>query len=186
MTGNTRQWWFVAFVVAVLAALVATGWTVRERFMPVEVGTRAPEFAATDMEGRPVSLSDLSGSVVLLNIWATWCLPCREEMPSMQSLHERFADDGLRVVAVSIDTESGGRFRPTTERGAVAEFVDEYALTFDIWRDPEGAIQRIYRSTGVPETFVIDRDGWIVRKVIGATDWDSEANRDLIRMLLEN
>jgi len=182
----SRQWWAVGGVIVILASLVSAGWMVRDRFMPVEVGTRAPGFVATDMSGQQVSLSDLAGSVVLLNVWATWCAPCREEMPSMQSLHDRFAGDGLRIVAVSIDSESTGRLRPATPGGAVSSFVQQLGLTFDIWRDPEGEIQRVYRTTGVPESFLIDRNGAIVKKVIGATDWDSEANRDLIRMLLEN
>jgi cytochrome c biogenesis protein CcmG, thiol:disulfide interchange protein DsbE len=186
MTAINRQWWIVGGVVVALASLVAAGWMVRDRYMPVEVGTRAPNFAATDLDGRVVSLADLQGEVILLNVWATWCLPCREEMPSMQRLHERFAADGLRVVAVSIDNESRSRFSPLPGSGDVRGFVEDHGLTFDIWLDPEGQIQRTYRTTGVPETFLVDRDGWIVRKVIGATDWYSEANRDQIRMLLEN
>jgi cytochrome c biogenesis protein CcmG, thiol:disulfide interchange protein DsbE len=181
-----RQWWIVAGVVVVLASLVAAGWVVRDQFMPVEVGTRAPDFVATDLDGQRVSLGALTGEVVLLNIWATWCAPCREEMPSMQRLHDRFSDRGFRVVAVSIDSESGARFPGGPTGGDVRGFVEEYGLTFDVWRDPAGEIQRIYRTTGVPESFVVDRDGSIVKKVIGATDWDSEANRDLIRMLVEN
>lgn len=186
MRGISRQWWIVGGVVVLLLSLVAAGWMVRDRYLPVEVGTRAPDFTATDLEGQPVSLADLRGDVVLLNIWATWCAPCREEMPSMQRLHDRFAADGLRVVAVSVDTDTGGRFAPVSGAGDVQGFVQQHGLSFDIWLDPAGTIQRTYRTTGVPETFVVDRNGAIVKKVIGATDWDSEANRDLIRMLLEN
>jgi cytochrome c biogenesis protein CcmG, thiol:disulfide interchange protein DsbE len=185
MTPISRQWWFVGGVVFALACLVAAGWAVREQFLPVEVGTRAPNFAATDLEGQPVQLADLAGEVVLLNVWATWCGPCREEMPSMQELHESFADEGLRVVAVSIDAETGQRLLGMPG-GDVRGFVREHGLTFDIWRDPAGDIQRTYRTTGVPESFLIDREGRIIKKVIGATDWNSGANRDLVRMLLEN
>lgn len=182
----SRQWVVVGGVVLVLVALVGAGWFARERFLPVEVGTRAPNVVARDLEGQPVALADLAGQVVLLNVWATWCPPCREEMPSMQRLHERFASDGLRVVAVSIDAAPGAASPGSPPGGDVGAFVQQHALSFDVWLDPAGSIQRTYRTTGVPESFVIDRDGSIVKKVIGATDWDSEANRDLIRMLLEN
>src|SRR5690606_16354584 len=104
---NSRQWWTVGGLLALLVALVALGWTVRDRFLPVEVGTAAPSFPARDLQGNPVSLDALRGEVVLLNIWATWCPPCREEMPSMQRLHDQLAEEGLRVVAVSIDAASG-------------------------------------------------------------------------------
>jgi cytochrome c biogenesis protein CcmG, thiol:disulfide interchange protein DsbE len=176
----------VAGFVVVLASLVAAGWIAREHFLPVEVGTRAPNIVATDLDGHPVALSELTGQVVLLNVWATWCAPCREEMPSMQQLYERFGGRGLRVVAVSIDAEPGQGFLAVPPGGDVRGFVQQHGLTFDVWRDPAAEIQRLYRTTGVPESFLIDRDGSIVKKVIGATDWDSEANRDLVRMLLEN
>lgn len=182
---NSRQWWMVGALVGVLVALIGVGWLVRDRFLPVEVGTSAPDFAARDLQGRPVSLADLRGEVVLLNIWATWCPPCREEMPSMQRLHESLADEGLRVVAVSIDAESGEVDAGGRPGGDVEAFAREMGLTFEIWHDPAGDIQRVYRTTGVPESFVIDRSGTIIKKVIGATDWDSEANQDLIRRLLE-
>jgi cytochrome c biogenesis protein CcmG, thiol:disulfide interchange protein DsbE len=164
-----------------LGALLLTAWLSRHRFLPVEVGTSAPEIVATDLSGERVALSDHRGEVILLNVWATWCLPCREEMPSMQRLHEKLGDEGFRVIAVSVDALPGGR-DPTP---VVARFVEEYALDFDIWLDPAGSVQRTYRTTGVPETFVIDRNGVIVKKVLGAIEWDSEANLDLFRRLLQ-
>jgi thiol-disulfide isomerase/thioredoxin len=85
---NRRQWIVVGAVVALLAMLVGVGWTMRDRFLPVEVGSSAPEVLATDMRGKPVRLSELRGQVVLLNIWATWCGPCQQEMPSMQRLYQ--------------------------------------------------------------------------------------------------
>jgi thiol-disulfide isomerase/thioredoxin len=180
----SRQWWVVGGVLVLLAGLVLAGWTVRDRFLPVEVGTAAPELVATDLDGRPVSLAALRGEVVLLNVWATWCPPCREEMPSMQRLAEQLGPEGLRVVAVSIDAATGSRDAGGRAGGDVRAFAEEYGLTFDLWRDPEGRVQQIYRTTGVPESFVIDRNGTIVKKVIGATEWDSPANVELIRRLL--
>jgi cytochrome c biogenesis protein CcmG, thiol:disulfide interchange protein DsbE len=181
----TRQWWSVGVLVLLAIVLIGVGWTVRDRFLPVEVGTAAPVFTVQDMDGNLVSLADLRGDVVLLNIWATWCPPCREEMPSMQRLHEMLSPEGLRVVAVSIDARPGGQDSAGRPGGDVRAFAESMDLTFDIWLDPPGGIQRTYRTTGVPESFVIDRRGNIVKKVIGPTDWDSEANVELIRRLLE-
>lgn len=180
-----RQWLSVAVIVAILAGLVGVGWLVRDRFLPVEVGSKAPSFSAMDMNGRPVELDDLSGEVILLNIWATWCPPCREEMPSMERLYQRLGPEGLRIVAVSIDADRG-RLDPSGRAGGdVAAFVREMGLTFDIWRDPTGRIQQTYRTTGVPESFVINRDGIIVKKDIGGVLWDSEDRVESLRRLLE-
>lgn len=180
-----RQWLVVGAVLVVLAGLIGVGWIVRDRFLPVEVGTRAPDFTATNLQGETVSLSDLEGEVVLLNIWATWCPPCREEMPSMQRLYEELGPEGLHIVAVSIDAQQGTVDPSGRPGGDVADFVRGMGLTFDIWRNPSGSIQQTYRTTGVPESFVIDRSGYIVKKDIGGVIWDTEARKDLIRRLLE-
>lgn len=184
MSDSLRRWWPVALVALVLALLIGAGWLVRDRFTPVEVGSRARDFTAVDMHGKPVSLSDLRGEVVFLNIWATWCPPCREEMPSMQRLSEQLGPEGLRVVAVSIDASQGKADPSGRAGGDVQAFAKEHGLTFDIWQDASGEIQRTYRTTGVPESFVIDRDGVIVKKVIGATEWDSEASVAMFRRVL--
>jgi cytochrome c biogenesis protein CcmG, thiol:disulfide interchange protein DsbE len=181
-----RQWWIVGAVVGLLLGLVAVGWVFREHFAPVEVGTLAPDFPAHDIEGNPVRLADLRGEVILLNIWATWCAPCREEMPSMQRLHEEFGPRGLQIVAVSIDAEPGRMDLGGQPGGDVLAFAEEMRLTFPLWRDPAGDIRRTYRTTGIPESFVIDRNGMIIKKVIGPTEWDSDANRDLFARLLES
>lgn len=180
-----RQWLGVWAVLATIALLVGAGWLFRDRFLPVEVGSRAPGFSAYLLDGTPTSLEELRGEVVLLNIWATWCPPCREEMPSMQRLYEELGPEGLRIVAVSIDAprgkvDSGGR-----PGGDIAGFARRMGLTFDIWHDPSGRIQQTYRTLGVPESFVLDREGFIVKKVLGATEWDSGPNVDLIRRLLQ-
>lgn len=180
-----RQWWIVAAVVLVGVGLVGGGWLVRDRFLPVEVGTVAPDFAARDLDGREVRLSQLEGEVVLVNIWATWCPPCLEEMPSMQRLYERLGPEGLRVVAVSIDAGPGRLDSSGRPGGDVGRFAREMGLTFDIWLDPEGRIQRTYRTTGVPESFVVDRTGRIVKKVIGPREWDTPDEIEKFRRLLQ-
>jgi cytochrome c biogenesis protein CcmG, thiol:disulfide interchange protein DsbE len=180
-----RQWLLVGLIVAVLAGLVGVGWVVQDRFLPVEVGSRVPDYSARDLEGDPVSLGDLEGEVILLNIWATWCPPCRDEMPSMERLHRKLGPEGLRVVAVSVDALPGFLDASGQSGGNVAEFVREMGLTFDIWHDPDGRIQQAFRTAKVPETFVIDRAGYIVKKDQGARIWDSEDRIESFRRLLE-
>jgi cytochrome c biogenesis protein CcmG, thiol:disulfide interchange protein DsbE len=187
---KSRQWGFVGGVVAVLVLLLGAGWLARDRFLPVEVGSQAPAFRATDLQGRPVALEDLKGEVVLLNVWATWCGPCRDEMPSMERLHRELGPRGLKIVAVSVDAAPGAdapKAQPASQPGGgdVGEFARQLGLTFAIWHDPSGGIQRTYRTTGVPESFIIDRNGVIQKKVIGATEWDSGGHAELLRRLLE-
>lgn len=174
------QWLLVGALVLLLGggAAVAT-YAMRDELFPVTVGSNAPAFTAFTMDParEAKSIENYAGDVVLLNIWATWCGPCRIEMPEIQALHSDFGPQGLRVVAVSIDTEDA--------REAILGFVRDYGLTFEILHNPTGNIQQIYQTTGVPETFVIGRDGVIRKKVIGAVRWNSESNRALIKQLLE-
>ncbi len=130
--------------------------------MPLQEGNPAPDFTFPDLDGKEVSLSDFRGKVVLVNIWATWCPPCRDEMPSMQKLYERFKGEDFEILAVSIDTDG---------REAVAPFMQQMNLTFPALLDPEEKIRSLYRITGVPESFIIDRNGILVQKVIGPRDW---------------
>ena len=173
-----------AFLLLGVAAVVLLGAFVGGReLMRAERGSggvisRAPSFEAITLDTPPQvrTLEDYDGEVVLLNIWATWCAPCRFEMPSMQKLHESFADRGLKIVAVSIDDPAAGE--------AIREFVREYWLTFDVLHDTTGAIRRSYGTSGIPETAVIGRDGVVRRRVAGAEDWNSEANRALVERLV--
>ena len=114
-----------------------------------------------------VSLEDYRGSVTLVNIWATWCVPCREEMPSMQQLYDSLGTRGFRIAAISIDEGSSED---------VAAFARQLGLSFDILHDRSGRIERLYQTTGVPESFLLDRRGVLVKRVIGAHDWSSPAN----------
>jgi cytochrome c-type biogenesis protein len=115
----------------------------------------APDFTATTLDGSgEVAVADLRGDVVLLNTWATWCTPCREEMPLLQSLADEFGGEGLQVVGVSID-RAGSEQR-------IREFADETGVTFQIWRDPENRFARTFRTSGVPETLLIGRDGSVL------------------------
>lgn len=149
----------------------------RPQIALLEVGSTAPQFQAIDLRAKkPVTRDDYQDKVILLNVWATWCGPCRVEMPSMERLHQRFAGSDFRIVAVSVDQEGPD---------VVTAFADSLRLTFDILHDQSGAIQGVYQTVGVPETFLIDRDGVIVKKIIGAADWDAPVNEALIRRLLD-
>jgi peroxiredoxin len=173
----SKQWMVVLGVIAALAA----GAYALVRFGPentgVEIGKKAPDFRLIDVAtGDSVSLRTLAkGDVALINIWATWCEPCKEEMPAMQRTYADLASRGFRIIAVSIDNG---------DSGPVQQFAEQLGLTFNILQDRSGNIQQLYQTTGVPESFLLDRDGTIVKRVIGAHDWSSGANRKLVERYL--
>ena len=177
---TVRQQWTVVGVVVtlLLGGLWLATRMLGDELFPVTAGSAAPDFTARTLDANPrtKTLADYKGEVVLLNIWATWCGPCRVEMPSIEALHRSLGPKGLRIVAVSVDD-------PGTE-GAIREFAKEYGLTFEILHDASGKIRQAYQTTGVPETFVIGRDGLIRRKVIAADNWNSADNRKLLAGLL--
>jgi peroxiredoxin len=133
----------------------------RVEFGP-KVGAAAPNFWLSTLRGDTVKLSDYRGTVVFLNIWATWCPPCRQEMPSMESLYQRLKGREFEMLAVSIDREGEKVIRP---------FVAKYGLTFPVLLDPDRKTYRLYGLTGIPETFLIDKNGVIVYKIIGPENW---------------
>ncbi len=126
------------------------------------VGVVAPDFELSSLGGDHVKLSNLRGKVVFLNIWATWCPPCREEIPSMKSLYQRLEDRPFEMLAVSIDREGEKIVRP---------FAEKHGLTFRVLLDPDGKTYQLYGMTGVPETFIIDNNGVITQKIIGPQNW---------------
>ena len=174
-----------ALAVLVAAGVLVAVWIARQRAQPVEAGFRAPEFTVTDARGETVTLADFAGKVVLVNVWATWCGPCREEMPSMQSLYARFEREDFEIAAISIDAPPGHADEQGNPAGDPLAFARDLRLTFPVLLDPAGEIQRSYRTAAVPESFLIGRDGVIYKKVAGATDWDSPANVELVRRLVE-
>jgi peroxiredoxin len=169
-----------AVIVVLGGVLFALTRTSGNGLSPLTVGSKAPAFEVQTVDATPKkkTLADYRGKVVLINLWATWCGPCRQEMPSLQRLHEAMKDSGLVVVAISED--EGADKVP-----AIQQFVQANGLTFEILHNPSGNIQEIYQTTGLPETFVLGRDGTIRRRHLGADDWSSEENRQLIRALLK-
>jgi len=142
--------------------------------MHVSGGVQASAFELATTDGKAVALATLKGQVVLLNFWATWCPPCREEMPSMERLHREFRGQGLALLGVNVEENPK----------QVARFVRDFQLTFPTLLDVDGEVTRLYRVRGLPATFLIDRTGRVVGHVIGARDWASPAARTLARSLL--
>jgi peroxiredoxin len=143
---------------------------------PVKVGLPAPDFTFPGLDGKKVSLSDYRGKVVFVNIWATWCPPCVEEMPSMQKLYQKLKGENFEILAVSIDSKGAK---------VVAPFMKKYQLTFPALIDYMSTIKRIYKTTGVPESYIIDKDGILAKKVIGPLDWSQPDILRLFRDLIE-
>ena len=136
---------------------------------------RAPDFAVTDLQGRTVRLSALRGKVVVLNLWATWCAPCVEEMPSIERLWSTLQGDDFALLAVSQDEEG---------RRSVEPFVQRMKFSFPVFLDPEHEVGDRYGVWGYPETFVIDRNGYVAERVIGPRDWASPESLAALRALI--
>lgn len=125
--------------------------------VPAKVDFAAPELTLEDLSGKSVSLKDHLGSVVLVNLWATWCPPCREEMPTLQSFYEKYKADGFVLIAINQE-----------ETGDVVElFVKEFSLTFPIWLDIDYQAQRVFNTMNLPSSYVIDRNGRVRLMWIG-------------------
>jgi len=135
----------------------------------------APDFALVDLQGQAVRLSGLRGKVVLVNVWTTWCPPCREEMPSMERLYQRLKGEGFALLAINQDEGN---------RDGVATFIEAIAVTFPVLLDPDRQVGSRYGVWGYPETFVIDREGRIVERVIGPRQWDTTEQVRQLRALM--
>jgi peroxiredoxin len=168
---------WVAASLLVLAVLPACQQEQTSEAKPTGVGeyTVAPDFTLPDLNGTKVTLSDYRGKVVLLNFWATWCPPCRLEMPTMEEAYRKYKDQGFAVVAVSVDTG------PTS---AIQDFLHEFGLTFQILLDPQMETLKSFDSFSLPTTIVIDRQGFIRARELGYRDWTDEQSTALITDLL--
>lgn len=179
-----RDLWVVALVVLALALI-----TTLRRSVPLPAPAlpelteaasglerpAAPDFELTKLGGGSRNLADFRGRVVVLNFWATWCGPCREELPALEALHRELAAEGVAVVAVSLDKGS---------EGSVARFAEERGLTFDVLHDPGGQTEERYGVRFYPTTLVIDRHGRTVVRVSSAWDWAAPSVVDWLRQLL--
>jgi peroxiredoxin len=155
-----------------LPGLIAGGQT-ELTATPAQVSYPAPDLSLTDLQGNPVSLSDYRGQTVLVNNWATWCPPCKEEMPELQAFYEAHKDLNFTIVAI----EAG---EPANE---VADFVRRYGLTFPVWTDPTLKATAAFRNPGLPSSYVIDASGRVRLAWAGAIS--QEALEQYVTPLLE-
>ncbi len=139
------------------------------------VRLEAPAFSLTTLDGKELRLKDFRGKLVLLNFWATFCAPCRAEMPSMERLWQRFKHRGLVIIAINVDR--GGRER-------VKRFVEETGVTFPVVLDPQGKVRRNYEIFALPTSYIIGQDGRFLGKVVGERMWDEPGFIELFDKLL--
>ena len=139
---------------------------------PPRIGTSAPDFVVQDAD-RKVEIRDFRGKIVLLNFWATWCAPCVEEMPSLVQLQQRMKDKGVTVVAISVDVDND----------AYHKFLVDHKIDLLTVRDPDQKANNLYGTFKFPETYVIDRNGIVRRKFIGAVDWSQPEIVDFLTKL---
>lgn len=171
---------------AAIALLIVVGWTLRHRFVPLDTGSMAPAYSARSIDGREVSLASLRGKVVVFNVWATWCQPCLREMPSLERAYQQLKDEGLEVVAVSVDAPPGGFDSMGNPGGDVRAFASHFGLSFTILHDPKRTVERKFSVFALPTTILIDRSGRIAQRVYGGADWADEQHlRELRKLLAE-
>jgi cytochrome c biogenesis protein CcmG/thiol:disulfide interchange protein DsbE len=163
-------------VVVVLLAAAAVGFVAlqKRKGYALKVGEPAPTFVLPSLEGPPADLAALRGRVVLVNLWASWCAPCLEEMPSLERLHQKLKGEGLVVLGISADGEEK----------AIRDVLAKQPLTFPILRDPDGKTADKYHATGYPETYLVDKQGVLRETFIGPVEWDSADLVDRLRRLL--
>jgi cytochrome c biogenesis protein CcmG/thiol:disulfide interchange protein DsbE len=155
--GSLRAWWAAAAVAVVVLALlaysIATGPSA-----PPQVGEPVPDFQLTTLDGQEISLSSLQGNVTVLNFFASWCVPCREEAPDLEETWQAYQDQGVQFVGIA--------YKDAKSRAQA--FLAEFGTTYPSAVDPANRTARAYGVTGVPETFIIDRQGRLVRHILGA------------------
>jgi peroxiredoxin len=166
-----RRWLLLGLIVIAFGFLLLT----RTR-SPSGKPTPAADFVLPDLQGQVVRLSQLKGNVILINIWTTWCPPCRKEMPTMETLHRRLQNADFVMLAISQDVDGQKTVRP---------YLQEGGFTFPVLLDVTGEVGKKYGVTGYPETFIIDRQGNIVHHHVGYNDWSQPAVEQALRRLID-
>ena len=154
-----KKWFFPLTLICLTALLVSCG----KAPEVAEVGKPAPNFTLVDTKGKTWNLADLKDKVVFVNFWATWCPPCRDEMPSMESLYRRLASEKFHMLSILYNDDPG----------QAAQYVHTNGFTFPTLLDPIAETARAYGITGVPETYIVDKDGILREKLIGPVQWNS-------------
>jgi cytochrome c biogenesis protein CcmG, thiol:disulfide interchange protein DsbE len=177
-----QQWALLGAIILIGGGAIAlTAYGLRDDLFPIDVGAKAPNFEArTLFTHEKRTFDQYKGQVVLINVWATWCAPCRVEMPSLEALYKDYGPKGLKMIGINTHDEASD--------STVLAFARGYGLSFDILRDMPSAgadsMTSIYKITGYPESFVVDKNGIIRKKWAAADDWNSQGNRALIAGLL--
>jgi peroxiredoxin len=159
---------FVSLLFAFNIVLLANQVYATEEKLP------APDFTLKDISGRDVSLSSFKGKVVLINFWGTFCVPCRKEMPSIETLYKTYKDKGFVVLAVSEDKSISN----------VKEFIKEYRLTFPVILDDDKKVAKQYKVSVLPVSFLIDKKGMVSRKFFGEREWTDTESKKMVEELL--
>lgn len=163
-------------VLLLTVALVAAGASAAVEIAPEEAREPLPDIEFLDMQDKPARLSEFRGRVVVLNLWATWCAPCREEMPSLDRLQQAFTEEPVTVLALSVDRAGPDR---------VQQFLEEIGVRhLAVYRDPKMRATRALRIPGLPATLLVDREGREVGRHLGIAEWDSDEVQAAIRGLL--
>jgi peroxiredoxin len=174
---------YIFLVVIIIVIVAVGGWYLSGSKQPSSalrlptVGSQAPDFQLVDTRGEIHTLKDLRGKVVLVNFWATWCPPCRAEMPSMEDLYRTYGQDDFEILAINVD-DNGPEVMPG--------FLKKTPHTFPILFDTEFQAQNLYGVSMFPETFIVDKNGVIVKKVIGAIDWTAPKILNELKFLIED
>lgn len=137
--------------------------------------TPAPLFTLSTLEGGKVALKEFRGKLLMLNFWASWCVSCREEMPAMERLYQRYKDQHFVILGVNIKDE---------KKSAIS-FVKELKITFPIAFDPKGEVGLVYGAWGIPTTYLIDDNGLALARVVGSADWYNPGARELVKKILD-
>lgn len=141
-----------------------------------QTGQQAPDFTLKDSTGKGITLSSYRGRVVMINFWATWCPPCRQEMPSMEILFQEYNKKGFEILAISSDSQGEKIVKP---------FMEFYELSFTALMDTDGKVHSVYAVTAIPTTYIVDKNGAIAQKIMGPKDWKDKDSKNMIEKLLQ-
>lgn len=173
---------FFLLIVAIVISFHFDAWGGEEELLrkigakAIKDKKKAPSFSLPDLNGKKVELRQFKGKVVFLNFWATWCGPCKEEMPSMEALYQQFKDKGFVFLTISVDYEG---LRP------VKEFLQKHRYTFPVLLDPKCDTLDSYEVKGIPTTLIIDKFGRMRARVVSGRDWKHPDVIELLKLLME-
>jgi cytochrome c biogenesis protein CcmG, thiol:disulfide interchange protein DsbE len=154
------DWGSIVLIIGILSVISVVGWQLTQQNQTQPTDGTAPDFTFTTFDDQTMRLSDLRGEIVVLNFWGSWCTPCRAEAPDLQRVHERYSDEGVRLLGITYIDEPDDSL----------EFIEEFGLTYTNAPDLRSDVSDLYNIEGAPETFVIDRDGEVFHHYLGAVD----------------